>query len=50
MRLAVSTFQKVEDLFPYGVLDKTTQFTLYKTMSELKEEVDDQLDAAMKAF
>lgn len=50
MRIAVSTFQKIEGLFPYGVLDKTTQFNLYKTMSELKEEVDDQLKAALSAF
>ena len=50
MRIAVSTFQKIEGLFPYGVLDKTTQFNLYKTMSELKEELDDQLKAALSAF
>jgi len=51
MRLAVMTFQSIkEELFPYGVLDKTTQFSLYSTMSELKEEVDDQLKAALDAF
>ena len=51
MRLAVMTFQSIKDeLFPYGVLDKTTQFSLYSTMCELKEEVDDQLQAALDAF
>ena len=51
MRLAVLTFQSVkEELFPYGVLDKTTQFSLYSTMCELKEEIDDQLQAAYDAF
>lgn len=50
MRLAVMTFQRIKGLFPYGVLDKTTQFSLYSTMSELKEEVDDQLQAALDAF
>ena len=51
MRLAVMTFQSIKDeLFPYGVLDKTTQLSLYSTMCELKEEVDDQLQAALDAF
>ena len=51
MRLAVLAFQEFRpELFPYGVLDKTTQFALYSTMSELKEEVDDQLQAALDAF
>lgn len=51
MRLAVMTYQKnKEGLFPYGVLDKTTQFSLYSTMSELRVEKDDQLQAAIDAF
>lgn len=51
MRLAVYTYQSLkEELFPYGVLDKTTQLSLYTTMCELKEEIDDQLQAAIDAF
>lgn len=51
LRIAVNTFQEIkEGLYPYGVLDKTTQLSLYTTMCELKEEVDDQLQAALDAF
>ena len=51
MRLAVYTYQSLKkELFPYGVLDKTTQLSLYTTMSQMKEEIDEQLEAAKDAF
>ncbi len=51
LRVAVYTYQDIkEGLFPYGELDKTTQLSLYQTVSELKEETDDQLEAALSAF
>ena len=51
LRLAVYTYQDaVEELYPYGVLDKTTQNSIYNTLSKIKEEVDDQLQAALDAF
>ena len=51
LKAAVYTFQEMrENLYPYGVLDKTTQLSLYTLLSELKEEVDDQLQAAYEIF
>ncbi len=51
LKLAVYTYQDImEDLYPYGVLDKTTQMSIYNTLSEMKEEVDDQLQTALDAF
>jgi len=51
LKIAVYAFQEMkEGLYPYGELDKTTQLSLYTTMSELKEEVDDQMEAALAAF
>ncbi len=51
LKIAVYTYQDIiEDLYPYGVLDKTTQLSIYNTLSEIKEEVDDQLQAALDAF
>ena len=51
LKAAVNTFQGLKpELFPYGELDKTTQLSLYQTMSEMKEENDDQFEAALSAF
>lgn len=51
LKAAVTAFQSVKpELFAYGDLDKTTQLSLYQTMSEMKEENDDQLGAALAAF
>ena len=51
LKIAVYTYQDImEDLYPYGVLDKTTQSSIYNTLSETKEEVDHQLQAALDAF
>ncbi len=51
LKIAVHTYQDImEDLYPYGVLDKTTQMSIFNTLSQMKEEVDDQLKAALDAF
>lgn len=51
LKAAVNTFQSLKpELFPYGELDRTTQLSLYQTTSEMKEENDDQLEAALAAF
>ncbi len=50
LKIAVNVFQTAKGLFPYGVLDITTQMNLYDTMKTAKTEVDDQLQAAIDAF
>lgn len=50
LELAVTQFQSSEGLFPYGVLDLTTQAALYKALTETTVEIDDQLTAAMSHF
>ncbi|MBR5155110.1 MAG: S41 family peptidase [Clostridia bacterium] len=50
LKIAVNTYQKVKGLFPYGVLDITTQMNLYDTLKTLKVEVDDQLQTAIDIF
>lgn len=50
LKIAVNMFQTAKGLFPYGVLDITTQMNLYDTMKTAKTEVDDQLQAAIDAF
>ena len=50
LKTAVYSYQKAEGLFPYGVLDITTQYRLYDTLQNAREEVDDQLRAAIDAF
>ena len=47
LKIAVNTYQKIRGLFPYGVLDITTQMNLYDTLMTSKEEVDDQLQRAI---
>ena len=50
LKIAVSTYQQYKGLYPYGVLDITTQHNLYETMKKVEVEVDDQLQAAINAF
>lgn len=48
--VAVSTFQQQAKLYPYGVMDITTQNYLNNIFSEAKEVVDRQLEAAYDYF
>ena len=50
LKIAVNIFQQSKGLYPYGVLDLTTQVSLYDTLAAAKTEVDDQLQAAIDAF
>ncbi len=50
LKIAVNTYQKITGLFPYGVLDITTQMNLYNTIRTSKVEVDDQLQRAIEMF
>ena len=50
LKIAVNTYQKIRGLFPYGVLDITTQMYIYDTLMTSKEEVDDQLQRAIDLF
>ena len=47
---AVSAFQTRAKLFPYGVLDLTTQMQLRNFLGDTKVEQDDQLEAALAYF
>ena len=47
---AVYKFQEQTGLFPYGVLDFTTQHELYNRMALSKTETDNQLKEALKYF
>lgn len=47
---AVSAFQTRAKLFPYGVLDLTTQLQLINLLGETKVENDDQLEASLAYF
>lgn len=47
---AIQRFQALHGLFPYGVLDLTTQRELYKALTETKEVVDEQLNTAMRHY
>ena len=47
---AVFLFQSSTNLFPYGVLDLTTQRELYTRLEKSKVISDDQLDAAFSYF
>lgn len=47
---AVSDFQSETGLYPYGVLDLTTQNELYNRMKKSKVVHDSQLDAAFRHF
>ena len=47
---AVSRFQTVAELFPYGVLDITTQLRLYNDTCDVKLVVDKQLEYAFDVF
>jgi len=50
LKIAVHSYQKADGLFPYGVLDITTQMNLYDTIKTAKVENDDQLQAAIDIF
>ncbi len=50
LKIAVHSYQKADGLFPYGVLDITTQMNLYDTVKTSKVENDDQLQAAIDIF
>ncbi|MBR5613747.1 MAG: PDZ domain-containing protein [Clostridia bacterium] len=50
LKIAVNTFQKVKNLFPYGVLDITTQLNLYDALKTAEVENDDQLQTAIDFF
>lgn len=47
---AVYAFQAQADLFPYGVLDLTTQINLRNYLDIVKIEQDDQMEAAFQVF
>lgn len=47
---AVMIFQKLSGLYPYGVMDITTQNYLVNTFSEATKEVDKQMEAAIDFF
>lgn len=47
---AVKDFQSMTGLYPYGVLDLTTQHELYTRLQKSKVVHDDQLDAAFSYF
>lgn len=50
LKSAVKVYQQAKGLYPYGVLDLTTQMRLYDTIKTTEIEVDDQLQAAIDAF
>lgn len=50
LKNAVFLFQSATQLFPYGVLDLTTQRELYTRLEKSKVVTDDQLDAAFSYF
>ena len=50
LKIAVSTYQRMKNLYSYGVLDITTQLNLYETLRSAEVEVDDQMTAALEYF
>lgn len=46
----ITSFQSVYDLYPYGVIDFTTQYKIREYMNECKDVEDLQLQAAMDMF
>ena len=50
LEAAITEYQAYNDLFPYGVLDLTTQRQLYKDLTETTVEIDNQFDAALSHF
>lgn len=47
---AIKTFQKEHNIYPYGVLDLTTQTTITNSFINLEVMTDNQMDEAYKAF
>ncbi len=50
LKNAVTMFQEAMNLYPYGVLDLTTQMNLYEKLKSMQVEVDDQLQEAIDYF
>lgn len=50
LQASVTVFQEAMGLYPYGVLDLTTQMNIYEKVKSLKVEVDEQLEAAIDSF
>ncbi len=50
LKIAVATYQKLDGLFSYGVLDITTQLNMYDKLKTSKYESDDQLQRAIEMF
>ena len=50
MYYAVKDFQKMTGLYPYGVLDFTTQLKIEEIIKQHDVEIDDQLNTAIEAF
>ena len=50
MYYAVKDFQQMTGLFPYGVLDFTTQLKIEEVLKQCEVELDDQLDKAVEVF
>jgi carboxyl-terminal processing protease len=50
LKIAVNTYQKLSGLFPYGVLDITTQLNIYDKLKTSTVENDDQLERAIEMF
>lgn len=50
MYYAVKDFQQMTGLYPYGVLDFTTQLKIEEVLKQCEVEIDDQLDEAIKVF
>ncbi len=47
---AIFVFQGAMGLYPYGVLDLTTQIAIYNNLKTTKDVIDKQLDEALKYF
>ncbi|UKI38696.1 MAG: peptidoglycan-binding protein [Clostridiales bacterium] len=50
MYYAVKDFQQMTGLYPYGVLDFTTQLKIEEVLKQCEVEIDDQLAKAVEVF
>lgn len=50
LEMLITDFQQAFDLYPYGVIDFTTQYKLREYMNECQEVIDNQFDAAVNMF
>lgn len=46
----ITNFQEAYDLYPYGVIDFTTQYKIREYMKECRSVIDNQFDAAVAMF